>query len=66
LAIHFGLPACILNQAPLVLLYRAPHAYALVVAAGGSSDRWRQPLNSIEIHSQNNSAQSILCSIAPR
>ena len=60
----FGAPDCVPGEAPLILIYNFPRSYAVLVASGGSHERWRQPLNNIEIHSFDTVRTNMRCPAA--
>jgi hypothetical protein len=60
----FGAPDCIPGESPAILIYNFPQGYAVLVASNGRGERWRQPLNNIEIHSYDQVRPNIRCPAA--
>ncbi len=57
----FGTPDCIPGLSPVILIYNFPRSYVVLVANGGSAARWRQSLNSLEIHSYDQVRTNFRC-----
>ena len=57
----FGKPDCIPGLSPAILIYNFPRSYVVLVANGGRAERWRQSLNSLEIHSYDQERTNFRC-----
>jgi hypothetical protein len=66
----FDAPDCIPGIAPIVLIYNFPRGYAVLVGGDKSDgnarmvERWRQTLNSIEIHSYDHVRNNARCPVS--
>jgi len=57
----FGTPDCIPGLSPIILIYNFPRSYLVLIANGGTAPRWRQSLNSLEIHSYDQARTNFRC-----